>query len=413
MEYLFVDYGVAEEPWHERLLLKRLADTLDFVILTPDLDMYVETISAPPLDAIRICGPERALPVGLGARNGQPVHRFSEVPSAAALKKLLAEATTLATMTMLSDAGRYGVAPSPVKPIPSSSIHLPIVSPRKKALGKKWVCLSVDGGAALGSEVEDSLVALHGVISGNLALVSHPTEPPFLVKLIDDADVDKELDAWKASWKAVLTNSPASDGGATPREPPPAPSPPVDDARTLAIERNTNHERYRSLLSAVNAYEQNDFVDWPLDGPRTALWLAKELSKTGMNPIGRHSHWRHETNIKDDERSGSIHELLSEVLELMITYDQLDLSNLASAETLCRHMQLIEFETKKKNDARKGADSSEYYLGRSRRTGGNLLSPELQKHIADKASRDTSILKEQRKAAEERALTRKTTKGDQ
>jgi hypothetical protein len=402
-QYLFVDYGVVAEPWHERLILKRCGESSDFVILTPDNDVYVETLAVPPLDAIRFCGPARSLPLGLGAAAGQPVYRFAAVPSASKLRKLLVEATALASFTVLSDPGRYSKATVPHASPASSS--LPV--------GMKWICCSVSGGFALGAEVDDALVSLHGAMSGDLALVSHPTEPPFLVKMMLETDVDKELDALKASWKGVLTGSPASDGGATPREPPPAPSPALDDARTLAIERNANQERYRSLVSAVNAFEQTDFKDWPLEGPRTALWLAKELSKSGMNPISRHSHWRHENNIKDDERSGTIHELLSEVLELMITYDQLDISNLACAETLSRHMQLIEFETKKKMDARKGGDSSEYYLGRSRRTGGNLLSPELQKHIADKASRDTSILKEQRKAAEERALTRKNTKGDQ
>jgi hypothetical protein len=290
MEYLFVDYGVAGEPWHERFLLKRLAGGSDYIILTPVNDMYRKTLAAPPLDAIRACGPSRSLPLGRGARAGQPVHRLADAPSPAKLKRVLDEAVSLASIARLSDLGRR----FPVAAMSNAAVLHASPSPGFLPVGKRWICCAVYGGTALGAVVEDSLVTLHGVISGDLALVSHLMEPPFLVKMINEADIDKEIEAWKAL------------------------------------------------------------------------------------------------------------QLLSEVLERTITYSQLDLSNLACAETLCRRMPLIKFETRKKRDARKGGGSS-----------GSVYSPELQMHIADKASRDTAILREQRKAADERALTREHTKGDQ
>ena len=95
-----------------------------------------------------------------------------------------------------------------------------------------------------------------------------------------------------------------------------------------------------------------------------------------------------------------------ETTELACTYDQVDISNLASMEALARHMQFIEHNVKKKKDTVKDFDSQDYYLGRQRRTGGAIISPELLKWVAESAARDSAILKEERKAAEERALAR-------
>jgi hypothetical protein len=108
--------------------------------------------------------------------------------------------------------------------------------------------------------------------------------------------------------------------------------------------------------------------------------------------------------LKDDERVGLNHEIISEILEYAINVDQLDITNLSSFECALRHLQVMEGEVKRKSEAKRGFDSNEYFLGRSRRTGGALVCPALTKWGAEKASADSAILKEQRKATEERAL---------
>ena len=57
-----------------------------------------------------------------------------------------------------------------------------------------------------------------------------------------------------------------------------------------------------------------------------------------------------------------------------------------------------------KADARKESDGSEFFVGRQKRTGGALISPELVKWVAEKAARESAILKESQKAAKEQAL---------
>ena len=60
-----------EALWHERLPLYDMGDG-SWVVLTPDEDMFVEDLSR--ADSLRICGPNRELPRGIG--NGQS-YRFS------------------------------------------------------------------------------------------------------------------------------------------------------------------------------------------------------------------------------------------------------------------------------------------------------------------------------------------------
>ena len=79
-------------------------------------------------------------------------------------------------------------------------------------------------------------------------------------------------------------------------------------------------------------------------------------------------------------------------------------------EAAARHLQFVEYEVKKKADAKRSDSNAEFFLGRSKRTGGALISPDLLKWVSDKAAQESAVFKEQRKAAEERSLARKKDK---
>ena len=121
-ERVLLDYGEAAEPWHERLLLRKVAAN-DWVVLTPDMDVYVEEIAVPPLGGVRHIAVDGALPFGLGAAYGQPTYRFVNFPTAAAFLLIEAEAEQIARLAIASDAGRYAVAlavlPSPAAAPPA------------------------------------------------------------------------------------------------------------------------------------------------------------------------------------------------------------------------------------------------------------------------------------------------------
>ncbi|CAK0819174.1 unnamed protein product, partial [Prorocentrum cordatum] len=337
-DVVFLDYGEAEEPWHERLILASLGGAR-YLVLTPDEDMYEEEIDTRSVADFR-----------------QPVYRFTERPRGAALQSWIDAAEEQAVELRAA----RGLAEEPER---GAVYSLP---------------------DSLDTPSEDFVAfGQHGLYD-----LGRRGRSAVLVRLAPGETADEALRTFVAS--AV----PDAVGGT--RTPPPA-----EDARALAIKRDAAGRRFRDLKSVADSSEQCEFEDWALSGPRTASYVVKEIAKQSGGPVQRHTTWKHENKLNDDEHSVVAHEMPSEILELACTYDQVDVANLASMEALARHLQFLEHKVKKKKETIKDFDSQDYYLGRTRRTGGAIIRPELLKWVAESAARDSAILKEERKAAEE------------
>ncbi|CAK0875001.1 unnamed protein product, partial [Prorocentrum cordatum] len=380
---VFLDYGEAEEPWHERLILASLGGA-KYLVLTPDEDMYEEEIDARSVADFRQAGPRGGLPAGLGAAEGQPVYRFTERPRGAALQSWIDAAEEQAVELRAA----RGLAEEPEPPpladggAPSGAGAAGSGSTGERA---DWVCVVPEGDVRRGAvhSLPDSLdtpsedfVAFgqHGLYD-----LGRRGRSAVLVRPAPGETADEALRTFAAS--AV----PGAVGGT--RAPPPA-----EDARALAIKRDAAGRRFRDLKSVADSSEQCEFEDWALSGPRTASHVAKEIARQSGGPVQRHTTWKHENKLNDDEHSVVAHEMLSEILELACTYDQVDVANLASMEALARHLHFLEHKVKKKKETIKDFDSQDYYLGRTRRTGGAIISPELLKWVAESAARDSAIL---------------------
>ena len=102
------------------------------------------------------------------------------------------------------------------------------------------------------------------------------------------------------------------------------------------------------------------------------------------------------------------HDMLSKILATMLTYDQLDISNLASAEMVARQLQLLEEKqaAAAATDST-GAEESALFLGAPTSHSAVLVAPDLKLWISQELAREASVLKERRKAREERNLARK------
>jgi hypothetical protein len=175
------------------------------------------------------------------------------------------------------------------------------------------------------------------------------------------------------------------------------------DARILLIKRDEESgERWRDFRSVAQTSHVQEFADWPLDGPRTALWLCKEIAKSGGGPVQHHTRWRTAYRVEEADRACHEHEFLCTLLEVAGSYDQLDLGCLASVETVCRRLQLLE-ETKS-GGGMAAFEGAKHFLG-YRRTGP-LLAPSLSNHVSSQLSQQVSIMKEMRQHADEKKLSR-------
>ena len=413
----FLRFDTDEELWNERIILVQV-DGDRWMCLTPDLDIVCETLAVPPLRGIKY-GDGTRLPYGLGAGHGKPVYRFDrgDVPAGARLAELVAEATAaipgLPPVVAVAPVADAAVARAPAAiparrrlPPPRGDARADVEEvagtgrpPAPTDMNQRlWIVDTAGGALAFGTSLTAAEMSLSGTVAGDRGLFWRDGQV-VSVRAVPTADLAASIASIRSQF------GPAAPP--TPREPA-GPAPTADDVRTMAVVRTSAGTRFRDWRSVGENLDQVTFpeADWGLAGPRCAAWYIRELAKCGLGPAARHNQWRFENKLNDDDRLCCNHEMLSEILELFGTIDQLDLSNLAGAESLTRYLQHIEYEAKKKVEARAGYDEAEDFLGRPRRATGGLICPELMEFVANKAAKRSAVMKEQRKAAEERALAR-------
>ena len=166
-------------------------------------------------------------------------------------------------------------------------------------------------------------------------------------------------------------------------------------------------ERFRHFADSVQIMEEPTWKDWPIEGPRTMRWLCRYIKDNGWTPKGRTAKFMLEAKVPETDRVRHEHRVLMEILELAVTYDQLDVSALSSFELLGRRVQLLE-EASSANPKNPRFEGSEYFSGLGRR--GAAVAPTLTAHVATSLQADVAIQKERRKAREEAALAAKITK---
>ena len=147
-----------------------------------------------------------------------------------------------------------------------------------------------------------------------------------------------------------------------------------------------------------------------LEGPRSMMWLANHRRDAGMSFTISHEQWVRSAGISSGDRSTYEHEVISRVLDSMITVDQLNVPALQSAELLARRLQLIE-EAHRIAPSAPDYSSADHFMGWSSRQHGASIAPALREHVATNLRGDAAVAKEARKAAEEGRLRRQKKGG--
>jgi hypothetical protein len=194
---------------------------------------------------------------------------------------------------------------------------------------------------------------------------------------------------------------------------PAGPATVVDDMRTMEVKYRPGQsdQRGRNFADGVASALEHPFPDWPVPGPRTCRWLLAAFVSSDTTPLRRHYWWRSTLGLDASDDGVDDHLFLSELLELSMSFDQLNSPDLAVFEHISRRYQTLE-ETyadalrDKSNGARtgRGLDSDEraLYLGTGASTTMALVAPDLQAYVATKVGERSAILRERRKGREER-----------
>lgn len=182
----------------------------------------------------------------------------------------------------------------------------------------------------------------------------------------------------------------------------------VDDARTLAISRDEEGLRFKEFRVAVGECRQVEFPDWPVGGPRTTKHVLTEMLNHGGSAIAHHQAWRVACKFQPSDAPAVEHESWCKVLHTLLTYDQLDATNLAGVELVVRSIQRIEERHKHKLQATDDSGEASLFMGAMGGARlGSVVSPKLTEWVGSELQKEALIQKERRKAREERNLARK------
>ena len=170
------------------------------------------------------------------------------------------------------------------------------------------------------------------------------------------------------------------------------------DLRTLSVEYGHRRARYRDFKEGVEQLPETTLEDFGFTGPRSLRWLVEAIVRQNITPRMRHEWWKSALRLAPYDEGVEEHGMVSEVIEVALTYVQLNGSELRCLEHLCRRYQLWEAFYA---DALEAADH-----GSTRSLGVALVSPELEEWVAGRLQKEAAILKERRKAREEGQLGR-------
>ena len=188
------------------------------------------------------------------------------------------------------------------------------------------------------------------------------------------------------------------------------------DARVLPLQfKGTGGRKTRDWRSASELFNEEPFDDWPQKGPRTVDFCTELLARRN-SPLDHHEFWRTTCKLQPEQIGVEEHSHLLELLDLAGRYDALDVTNLACMEHAARRIQTIEWgyadRLKPASSGLGGRIDVDEALAFSGRAGATsaMVSPALLDHVKTVTERDALILKNIRKARDERVERAKAGK---
>lgn len=174
-----------------------------------------------------------------------------------------------------------------------------------------------------------------------------------------------------------------------------------EDIRTMAVRYSANGDRLRNFKESVAEMVECEMEDFPYS-PRTCLEYLRAVSTIAESNVAQHNAWVQQSRIPESSRAVYENEALSQILDVAINFDSLQVCNLASFELLVRCKQLIA-DAHQFNPASPSYEGSEHYMGSRYRSGGAIIVPSLTEHVAKQMQAESQVLKERRKLAESKA----------
>ena len=378
----------------------------EFAIVTPDDDVYVEQYGGQDddIEAVRWSAPWNQPPRGVPSNL---VYRFRTEPTpderaayrqqasveAAAVCRERALATgqpqLLVNLQPLAPVAGGPAAPGAAfLPPPAGVLRGALPAARPANQEARWRAAHSIGDIRYGDEIAAHVATANAV--GDRDIHSLPTGEGVFVERVTP-DQEKEF------FERVV----------------------AADARILAVSRRSGGRREMSWAELVERVRQEDFKDdWTLPGPRTAKWCIEFIHLEGLGPDGHHERFRVITRVEPNQWGVQEHFQLTQIIKLLLLVDQCDGTNLQAAEAIFRRMQTIEYSYMEKvrdreqsgQSARLSLEEQAAFAGTTRGHTSLMVCPELLDYVRKEVEREASLVKNLRKAREEREALRESTK---
>ena len=182
-----------------------------------------------------------------------------------------------------------------------------------------------------------------------------------------------------------------------------------DTSRYLSIESTAGGLRSRDIKEYATTFKEANFEGWPLQGPRTVLWcLLFVLAQTGGGFTARVQSFMNLAKLSFSDGNMTEYSLIARVLEMGLTWDQLNIANLACMELLARRFQLIEEKYRHRLPQQDGKNSMDpesdagLFLGLGSASSFGRLAvcvmPALSEYIGNELGKEAAISKGKVKA---------------
>lgn len=382
-----VNYGERGPVWHCRALLAHAGGS-DWAVPTPDLDVYIETLSAANSDFTDFyyCGESGAIPghidpnhvYGFGPLTPQELGAYRVQGQVLADAQLQARGgAPLPAGAAAAAAPPGGVAGVPGAPgAPGAAVPVAAAGPAAQEPVDIWIALEDAGPYKRGDLVARDpqplpagalIIGLRGVLPAGVDSV--------LIKKVKASE---------------------------------APAYKLEDLRVLPVKFDNQGVRRQEFSAAVSLMDDSDPSGGGLQltGPKTTLPLLKDCRDQAFTPGTFHEHWLRVSDIPRGDRSVYEHEVLSRILDSMVTVDQLNVPALQSAELICRRLQVIR-EAHRISPGQPDYSAADLFMGWKFRKSGQGINSQLAQHVANELKAEAAIAKEARKAKEEQAARRK------
>jgi len=186
---------------------------------------------------------------------------------------------------------------------------------------------------------------------------------------------------------------------------------PARDHRVLADYRENDGRPYLQFALILSLVKELVFPHWPIQGPRSVkdyILAIRALGAGGF--LEFHADWVKTSGVGEKSAAAREHKFLLDLLRLMVQFDQLDPTCLASAELLVRRVVQIELACKK-NAKTPDYTGLECLLETAVDGSGAAVLPKLSKWIGDTQSQEAFVLKQMRLWSEEKATAAKRKGG--